>query len=780
MHRIRRWPLAVAFFAAALLTSLVFSRITMRSDLADLLPAGRSAASRAMLQQLRSGAASRLLLIGLENAAPDKLAAISTALSATLGRNDLFLFNTNGSQALDEDAEKTLFADRYLLSPATTADSFQPDRLRQDFQTLLQGLQSSASPLVQQFGLPDPTGTFPALTAALVGDTQLRLVQGVWFAPHRDRALLLVQLRADGLDLATEDAALAAIRAAFHAARDAAQTAAGARLLISGPAVFAHDAAQTIRSDVRLISIVSSLLVTALLFWRFRSLWVVAVIAIPLMLAAAAGAAAVQLGFGSVHAITLGFGMTMLGVAVDYPVLLIGHRKQAEPARFTLRRIGAAFNLAVTAAVLGLTGMVFSGFPGLSQLGVFSVFGLLTAAIATRLVLPRLIVAADLSPVSAGDPALLARIETLRQWRGFGVLPVLAAVLLLGLTGGPAWETDLARLSPVPARALALDAELRGELGAAEPGQMAVIQAGTAESVLQREEDLEPVLDRLTKDGAIAGADMAASLLPSARTQMSRQHALPTPRVLEASVRQAAEGLGFSETAFKPFLDDVAAARAMRPVLPAQLPGRSLAARLGTLLFAQGGAWFGIVAPRGVRDKAALAAALSGVPGLVYVDIAAETNAVAAGYTRQAWPWLAAGAGAAIAAVAAGLRDAARLFRVLGSIAAALLVTIAVLMLCGAAFSVIQIVALQFVAGIGIDYALFFSRTGLDAEERSRTLRTLFTCNAMALLTFGLLCLCRTPLLRDIGATVAIGVVAAMVFSFLFAAPFRPTGPDPA
>jgi predicted exporter len=30
----------------------------------------------------------------------------------------------------------------------------------------------------------------------------------------------------------------------------------------------------------------------------------------------------------------------------------------------------------------------------------------------------------------------------------------------------------------------------------------------------------------------------------------------------------------------------------------------------------------------------------------------------------------------------------------------------------------------------------------------------------MALLTFGLLCLCRTPLLRDIGATVAIGVVA--------------------
>jgi predicted exporter len=39
----------------------------------------------------------------------------------------------------------------------------------------------------------------------------------------------------------------------------------------------------------------------------------------------------------------------------------------------------------------------------------------------------------------------------------------------------------------------------------------------------------------------------------------------------------------------------------------------------------------------------------------------------------------------------------------------------------------------------------------------------------MTLMTFGLLALCRTPLLRDIGATVVVGVVAAMIFAFLFA-----------
>ena len=76
--------------------------------------------------------------------------------------------------------------------------------------------------------------------------------------------------------------------------------------------------------------------------------------------------------------------------------------------------------------------------------------------------------------------------------------------------------------------------------------------------------------------------------------------------------------------------------------------------------------------------------------------------------------------------------------------------------------------ALQFTAGVGLDYALFYARRQLDEEERARTLRTLTTCNAMTLLTFGLLAACRTPLLQSIGVTVAIGAVSAMCFSFLF------------
>jgi predicted exporter len=784
--RIRRWPLAMAVLVAAMLAAWVFTHIGVRSDLGDLLPTGQTAASRAMLQEVRSGPASSLLLIGMDNAAEDSLAAISDGMAGSLRQSGQFTLVENGRQDFNAGVIDTLFRYRYLLAAAAPG-AFLAPALRTDFQGLLAALQSSASPVAEQYGLPDPTGAFRAMMQALLGQSQVRKVQGVWFAPGRarepGRALMLAQTAASGLDFAAEGKALEEVHRAFEGARAALPSGRGARLQVSGPAVFAYDAAAAIKGDVRLLSTVSSLLVAGLLFWRFRSLWVVAVIAVPLLIGAAAGALAVQMAFGFVHGITLGFGMTMLGVTVDYPVLLIGHRKQNEAASGTLLRIGHAFNLAVLSAALGLTGMVFAGFPGLSQLGVFSVAGILAAAGVTRFVLPRLIVAAGLSPVSAGDPALLVRIEAWRRWRGPALGGVAAAALYLIVVGGPVWDPDLAHLSPVPPAALALDAALRADLGAPETGQMVVVAGPSAEAVLQREEGMKPKLAVLIQGGVIGGADDAASLLPSIRTQRARQAMLPGAAALGEAVALAAQGLGFSAGAFKPFQDAVAASRTLAPLAPGALPSalagdRLLSARLGALLFQRDGTWFGIIAPRTVRAPTALAAAFAGQGDVTYVDIHAETNGIAASYTSRAWPWLLAGAGAAVLVLAMGLRDRMRLLRVLASIGAALLVTLAGLALTGTKLSLVHLVALQFVAGIGLDYALFFSRTGLDAEERARTLRTLFTCNAMALLTFGLLCLCRTPLLRDIGETVAVGVVAAMLFAFLFAGPRVNTSVD--
>src|SRR5262249_43968423 len=105
---------------------------------------------------------------------------------------------------------------------------------------------------------------------------------------------------------------------------------------------------------------------------------------------------------------------------------------------------------------------------------------------------------------------------------------------------------------------------------------------------------------------------------------------------------------------------------------------------------------------------------------------------------------------------------------VAAAILAALLLTVLILTIARVPLSLIHIIALQFVCGVGLDYALFFARRQLDQEERARTLRTLTTCNAMTVLTFGMLALCRTPLLQQIGSPVVIGSLAAFVLAFLF------------
>ena len=764
---LRHWrgsPIAIALAGVALLAGVVFSHIEIRTDMTDFLPRGRSDAARLMLDELRSGAATGLIILGIEGAPVDALARISRNMTGALDRSGQFALVSNAGGDLAGSADQqVLFRHRYLLSSVTTPEAFTVPMLRDDMRHLLRGLQSSAAPLLQQFGTADPPGAFLAIARAWAGASKVRSVHGVWFAPERDRALILARTRAGGMDIAGQDAVYAAIRQAFAVAEPG-----NARLLTAGPAVFAREAAHDMRADVETLSIASTILVAALLLWRFRSPWVIGVIAVPVVLGIAAAALVVQIAFGFVHGVAVGFGMTMLGVTVDYPVLLVGHRKQGEAAPATLRRIGQAFTLSVITAALGLTGMLFSGFPGLSQLGCFSIIGILVAASVTRWILPRLIVAADLAPVEAGDPASLLRIERLRAWRIWGLGACVVAGAILFVMGGPRWEHELAALSPVPRVALALDAELRGELGAPDAMSIALVREANAEAVLRKQETLLPVLDALVAEGVLGGVEIAARYLPSAATQLARRDGLPAPDVLATHVTESQEGLPFRTGVFQPFVDDVAASRTMSPLLPSDITGGLIAARLQPLLFQRGPDWYGVIAPSELRQPECFATAMRQA-GAVYVDVTAEANAIVAEYTGTAWRWLGLGALAALVAIAVGLREPQRVVRVAGAIAGAVLMTVAVLTAAGVRLSLIHIVSLQFVAGVGLDYALFFARRQLDAEERARTLRTLVTCNAMTVLTFGLLALCRTPLLRQIGVTVVIGALAAFVFAFLFA-----------
>ena len=60
---------------------------------------------------------------------------------------------------------------------------------------------------------------------------------------------------------------------------------------------------------------------------------------VPVLTGVLVGISVVQLVFGFVHGITLGFGATLIGEAVDYPAYLLTHVAAGERIQETLTRI---------------------------------------------------------------------------------------------------------------------------------------------------------------------------------------------------------------------------------------------------------------------------------------------------------------------------------------------------------------------------------------------------------------------------------------------------------
>src|SRR3546814_8896030 len=111
----------------------------------------------------------------------------------------------------------------------------------------------------------------------------------------------------------------------------------------------------------------------------------------PVLSGILAGTVAVSLGFGTVHGITLGFGTTLIGEAIDYSIYLFIQSGNAAHSANWVKTSWPTIRLGVLTSMAGFGCLLFSGFPGLAQLGLFTIAGLTTAAFVTRFVLPSLL-----------------------------------------------------------------------------------------------------------------------------------------------------------------------------------------------------------------------------------------------------------------------------------------------------------------------------------------------------------------------------------------------------
>ncbi|QJR11769.1 hypothetical protein DSM104443_02852 [Usitatibacter rugosus] len=749
--------LAIVAALFALLAFALAKTVHVQSDFTAFLPATTTAEQRLLVAQLRDGLVSRTMLIALQGDVDVHLANASRKLATVLASSPEFTFVSNGGTLASPGLVELLMARRYALSPQVKPEAFTAAALHETLEKRLDDFSSPLGGATRALLPRDPTGELAALTRLLVPASQPALLHGVWFDTKGRRALLVAQTRAPGYDSVAQAAAVARVEEAVRPLGLK-----GRPALITGPGAFAAQSHQVIERDAQWLGGISVVAVLALLAYVYRSPRAVLLVATPVALGIAAGVLAVQAGFGSVHAITLGFGATLVGEAVDYPNYVLV-QSSGDPG--ALQRISRTLALGVLTTVASALALAFSGFQGLAQLGVLTMVGIVVAGAAARWLVPWM--AAGHTPVVHALPLPRIRFSATRRTRLLAGVATLAAIAGLAATHPAWWERDLANLSPISQDMRARDAQLRAEMGAPDVGLLAATSGATEAEALARAESLLPVLDREKSNGALRGYDSPATLLPSTATQDARRAALPEPAALAANLATALRGLPFRPDAFTPFLDDVRAAKTRAPVTRADYAGTPLAAKLEALVVQADGQWLALTTLAGVRDARAfestLAKATNGTTRLV--DLKAISTGMVDNYLRESLRQVAIGAALIALLLVVGLRSFVRAGRVMAPCLAALVLAAAVLVALGTRISVFHLVALLLVLGIGLNYALFLENAGTNDEQRERTRQALALCVATTVITFGVLAFSTTPVLRAIGVTVALGALLSLALA---------------
>ena len=824
----RRAALLLAWLLAMALGGWVIQRSHYSADLSAFLPASPDARAQLLIEQLNSGVAARSLLLGITGADAPARAEASRRLAAALRRGTDFEQVHNGETTdwQASGAADWLVQHRYHLSPAVNAQRFTAAGLREAVDDTLSLLGTPAGALVKPLLLRDPTGETQRIVEALIPANAPRSALGVWVSRSAPRALLLLQSRASGADLDAQAALIGRLQQSFDQTTAAAPALAGLALHISGAPMFAVQSRARIEAEVRQLAIAGSVLMAALLLLAFGSLAALGVAFLPVASGVVAGIVAVSLGFGSVHGLTLGFGSTLIGEAVDYALYFliqargagVGVGTDASSAapgtgfRRWQRDAWPTVRLGLLTSICGFAALVFSGFPGLAQLGVFSIAGLVAAALTTRWVLPALM------PDGAAGTAARRRLgratawaaQRLPRWRGLFWLLGAASLAVLLWQRGSLWQGDLASLSPVPRAALRLDAELRADLSASDARTLVVVQGADQQAALRAAEAAGSRLDALVADGRLAGYDSPARFLPSLATQQARLASLPDAATLQVNLHQALLGSPLAASRLAAFIAEASAARRLALLDRAALQGSPLAPLVDALLVQRSGVgqqtgWLALLALQpGAQPVMAEAvrSALSGLADTQVIDIKAELDRLYQGYLQQALWQSALGALAVLALLALALRSGVRLLAVCQPLVLAVLLTLAGLSLAGLTLGILHLVGLLLVVAVGSNYALFFDqffsprRTpgGVSANMANAApaanddwLASLVLANLTTVASFGLIAGSQIPALSAIGQVVAPGALLALLLSAAFvrapvAGPVRaatPSGPAP-
>lgn len=765
--------LRIALVGAALaMIAFCAGRIGFSTQITDFLPSAEESELAALSRMLGRSELSSTMILSVGAEAPAVALAAAGELAESLRTHEAVAWVREGPDPeLPRHVYEVYFPRRYLfLSDRPEAEipmRLQPDALRAEARRLRNTLALPTGTLVEQVAPEDPLGAFGRLLARLASaQSGLRTEGGRFLSADGTHAILFLATHAGGFDTAVQGDLLTDIQDRFEQI-DARH---GGDLVLEQSGVNRHVVAaeREIRSDVAVIAACSfvGVAVLFLLFFRSPTRFGFAVLpgAFGILVATTLG----LIYFGSLSGITLAFGTSLIGVAIDYPIHLLGHYTVAGggDARAAARRLRPSLALGAGTTMASFAGLGMTSIPSFRQIAFFAVVGVATALGFTLWILPQLLPrAAGVPPLTEKVAGGLGRLVTrIREWRRpliaapVGIL-ALSAVLVPKL----AWDDRLAALSEPDPALVAEDQRVRDRVARFDSNRFVVALADDPAAAVARNDQVHQRLKAAIERGELAGARSLHDFLWSEELQRRNWAQLEAIPDLADRIDESYGAEGFTAGAFSPFRAALAGP-APEPLTWEELRGSALGDLVGSLMLDVDGRAGAVTFIRGA-DPAAVRIALADLEEVVLFDQTQFADDLYGAFRATTLRQMAIGTGLVLGVLALRYRRwRPTVAAFLPSVLVALLI-LAGLSAADVKANLLHALGLLLVMGMGVDYGIFVVDSARSERAFSATMLSLLVSCLTTIFVFGTLAISNQPALRAIGVTTGSGVL----LSFLLA-----------
>lgn len=697
---------------------------------------------------------------------------LETDLVAT-GKNAALTDIRSADMQLGEALGQYYFPHRFKLLTAPQAEALATKDIGNLIEAATAQLYNAFSYANSNLLAQDPLLLFPANLLALAPSSKVKASQGILLANQGDNVAAVVM--AKGQESAFNPNAQLAQMTALTLGLDAVkQSYPDITLLKAGALFHAIAATQTAKSEISILGLASLLGVIALVWLAFRSV-------MPLLLAIVTISSGLLLAvtftlsvFGELHLLTLVFGTSLIGIAIDYSFHFYCERLSdtERSAQATVAYIFPTVTLAFITSALAYVGIGLAPFPGMQQVAIFCAAGLLGAYLTLILAYPQL--AGSRLPSGSRPLALAGKyLANLTQLSnrlttplGMGMFALVIVVwCLVGVTKLTV-DDDIRHLQQSPASVTEPENKLRQLLSGGTDNQFLLVRAASEEALLQQLERVSPMLNAAITNQELGNYVSLSRYLPSQQKQDTAYRL--QGEIYQTQIDTVLTNLGLDEN-LKPELQASYLAAKDQYIAPADFFTLEAGKQLAPLWLAPNGkatdydalndggvsAEYGaIVLLGGIQQIDALKARFAHDESVQLIDKVADISAVMGHYRLLTLKLLALALGIALLLFSLnfGIKKAAVVVAVP---ALAALLTLATLGLTGSPLSLFHALALILVFGIGIDYSLFFA----SAQQHGKAvMMAVFMSACSTLLAFGLLAFSQTQAIHYFGLTLSLGI----------------------